>query len=626
MRLPLRRATLAAAVASAMAFSTAHAEATELPVATDQPYPGTLALHVDLSDASKHLYHVRETIPVSAGHAILYYPKWIPGVHAPSGPLANVAGFVVTANGKRIPWRRDLKEMYAFHVDVPDGVDKLDLAFEYLAPATPNYVPLSFNEVAFYPAGHYTSRITIEPSVTLPAGWKYASALETASQSGNEVRFKPVSFENLVDSPLMTGKYFNRIDLAPGQDTPVHLDIAGDTAAGVKATDEQIAKQRALVVQANKLFGAHHYGHYDFLLVVSDHTGHFGLEHHQSSDDRLYANFFTDPDVNVAAGTLLPHEYIHSWNGKFRRPKGQDVLNFNQPLQNDLLWVYEGQTTYYGEVLAARSGLMKAASIKDIIASTAARYGIQKGREWRSVQDTTYDPIINARRPIPWSNYQRSEDYYTEGMLIWLDVDTKIRELSGDKRSLDDFSSKFFGVEDGRVNALHYTFEDVVKVLNSVQPHDWATFLRTRIEDLGPVPMDGIARAGYKLVFAEKQTDFLKAAEDRSKSADFTYSLGFNVGSEGKIESIQWEGVGFKAGLSGSTTLLAVNGRAYKAELLRKAITEAKTSKKPIELLVKHGQQYSTVALAYYEGLKYPRLERIEGTPDRLEAILSPRQ
>ena len=606
-----------------------------IPAPADQPYPGTIVMKVDASNTAQNIYRIQQTVPVKPGKMTLLFPQWVTAQHGPTGALNQFAGFKVTANGKTLAWRRDNVNVYAFHIDVPAGAKAIEVEYQHLAPTeaaqgrtsiTQDMLGIQWQSLTMYPAGYATRRIPIQATLTLPAGWQYGSALEEAERKGDVVTFKTTDVETFVDSPLFAGRYFKRFDLDPGAKVPVHLNVVADNADALEAKPEQIDLHRNLVKQAYKVFGSQHYKHYDFLFALSDEFGRVGREHHQSSENALKTDYFTEWNKTESERGLLPHEFTHSWNGKFRRPKGQDVLNFNQPLQNDLLWVYEGQTTYYGEVLAARSGLMKAASIKDIIASTAARYGIQKGREWRSVQDTTYDPIINARRPIPWSNYQRSEDYYTEGMLIWLDVDTKIRELSGDKRSLDDFSSKFFGVEDGRVNALHYTFDDVVKVLNSVQPHDWATFLRTRIEDLGPVPMDGIARAGYKLVFAEKQTDFLKAAEDRSKSADFTYSLGFNVGSEGKIESIQWEGVGFKAGLSGSTTLLAVNGRAYKAELLRKAITEAKTSKKPIELLVKHGQQYSTVALAYYEGLKYPRLERIEGTPDRLEAILSPRQ
>jgi predicted metalloprotease with PDZ domain len=627
MRPSLRRATLAAAVASAMAFSVSQAIAADLPVAADQPYPGNLTLHVDLSDASRHLYHVRETIPVSAGHATLYYPKWIPGVHGPSGPLSNVAGFVITANGKRIPWRRDLKEMYAFHVDVPDGVDKLELAFEYLASATPNYIPLSFNEVAFYPAGHYTSRITIEPSVKLPSGWKFASALETASQSGDEVTFKPVSFENLVDSPLMTGKYFTRIDLAPGQDTKVHLNITGDTAAGVKATEEQIAKQRALVVQANKLFGAHHYAHYDFLLVTSDHTNHFGLEHHQSSDDRLFANFLTDPDVNVAAGTLLPHEYIHSWNGKFRRPADLWTPTFTEPMQDDLLWVYEGLTDYWAGVLTARSGIWTTDQWRDSLAAIAADMSARTGRSWRSLQDTADGiPLSSRGGSQGWGNLRRGSDYYPEGQMLWLDVDTKIRDLSGGKHTLDEFARAFYGMDNGSYVPKTYTFDDVVATLNGIQPYDWASFLRQRLDYTGDtLPEHGIEGGGWKLVYDDKPTAFAKTGEKLRKTVNLAYSLGIQVSDKGVVTDSQWDGAAAKAGIVPGVTLVAVNGKDYSAQVLKDAVAEAKSGTAPIQFLIKDIDDYRTVGVDYHGGLKYPHLVRGVGK-DLIGAIATPKK
>ncbi|SEW02760.1 M61 family metallopeptidase [Luteibacter sp. 329MFSha] len=626
MRHPFRRATLAAAVAAAMALSMPQARAADLPVAADQPYPGNLTLHVDLSDASRHLYHVRESIPVKPGHAILYYPKWIPGVHAPSGPLSNVAGFIVTGNGKRIPWRRDLKEMYAFHVDVPEGVDKLDLTFDYLAPTTPNYIPLSFNEVAFYPAGYYTSQITVQPTLKLPAGWKFASALETASQSGDEVGFRPVSFENLVDSPVMTGKYFTRIDLAPGQPTQVHLNITGDTAAGVKATEDQIAKQRALIVQANKLFGAHHYDHYDFLLVTSDHTGHFGLEHHQSSDDRLFANFLTDPDANAAAGTLLPHEYIHSWNGKFRRPADLWTPTFTEPMQDDLLWVYEGMTDYWAGVLTARSGIWTTEQWRDSLAGIAADMSARTGREWRSLQDTADGIPLSSRGTTGWTNLRRSSDYYPEGQLLWLDVDTKIRDLSGGKHTLDEFARAFFGMDNGSYKPKTYTFDDVISTLNGVQPYDWATFLRQRLDYTGDtLPEHGIEGGGWKLVYDDKPTAFAKTAEKIRKTVNFAYSLGIQVSDKGVVTDAQWEGISAKAGLVPGVTIVAVDGKDYSGQALKDAVTAAKSTTAPIEFLIKDIEEYRTVKVDYHGGLKYPHLVRGEGK-DLIGAIATPKK
>jgi len=636
MRVPFRRAILAAAVASAIAFSVGAACAADVPAGTkavpelpapvDQPYNGTLTLNVDLTDASKNIFHVRETIPVAAGHTVLYYPKWLPGYHGPDGPLANVAGFVITANGKRIPWRRDLKEMYAFHVDVPEGVTQLDLSYEYLAAATPNYVPLSFNEVAFYPAGYYTSRIQVQPSVRLPAGWKFATALETASQGGDTVGFKPVSFENLVDSPIMGGKYFNRVDLAPGQDTPVHLDIVGDTAASVKATDKQIEAQRSMVVQTNKLFGAHHYGHYDFLLVTSDHTGHFGLEHHQSSDDRLPADFFTDADVHAAAGSLLPHEYIHSWNGKFRRPADLWTPDFTVPMQDDLLWVYEGLTDYFCGVVAARSGIWTVDQWRDSLAGISADMSSRTGRSWRSLQDTADGIPLQSRGSSGWANFRRGSDYYPEGQLLWLDVDTKIRELSGGKHTLDEFAHAFYGMDNGSYTPKTYTFDDVISTLNSVQPYDWATFLRQRLDYTGDtLPEHGIEGGGWKLTYDDKPTAFAKTAEKTRKTVNLAYSLGIQVNEKGIITDAQWDGLAAKAGLVPGVQLVAVNGKDYSGQVLKDAVTAAKDTSTPLEFLVKSTDDYATIKVDYHGGLKYPHLVRGEGK-DLIGAIATPKK
>ncbi len=597
-------------------------------------YPGTIVLKVDASDTSQQIFRVRESIPASPGKLTLLYPQWVPGNHGPSGPLNQFAGLRLSANGQQLSWRRDPLNVHAFQVDVPAGATSVEAEYQYLSPVeasqgrttmTNDILGVQWHSMALYPAGYATRQITVQPNLTLPAGWQYGSALETAARSGDEVAFKPLDLETLVDSPLFAGRYFKRIDLDPGAKIAVHLDVVADNAAALETRPEQIELHRAMVRQAYKLFKSQHYRHYDFLLALSDEFGGIGREHHESSENGVKSDYFSDWNKAEGARTLLPHEFTHSWNGKFRRPADQDVPDFNTPLQNSLLWVYEGQTQYWGQVLSARSGLVKAEHVRELFAATAARYDTLQGRNWRPLQDTTNDPIINGRRPQGWNSWQRSEDYYAEGALIWLDVDTKIRELSAGRRSLDTFAADFFGVANGRHVALHYTFDDVVQALNAVQPLDWASFLRSRLERSGGgAPLDGLSRAGWKLVYADQPTAFLKAEEERGKSASFQYSLGFSLSADGKLEGLQWDGVGYRAGLSGNTTVLAVNGRAYKAELLRSAVSAARDGKAPIELLVKKGSLYRTVALDYHEGLKYPRLERIAGTPDRLEAILAP--
>jgi predicted metalloprotease with PDZ domain len=621
------RTASALSLALALAFPAQAA----VPAPVDQPYPGTIVLKVDATNLAQQIFRMHMTVPVKPGPMTFLYPQWLPANHGPSGPLTQLAGLKFTANGKPVEWTRDPVEVFAFHVTVPEGVTTLEAEYQFLSPLDPSQgrivmtddiLGLQWPSVTLYPAGYLARRITVQPSLTLPAGWQYGTALETAERQGDEVRFKTQDLETLIDSPLFAGRYFKQFDLDPGAKVRVSLNVVADNAESLEAKPEQIAAHRAMVQQSLKLFGSHHYAHYDFLLALSDEFGGIGREHHQSSENGVKPGYFTEWARSEAGRDLLPHEYAHSWNGKFRRPAGQDVPNFNTPLQNSLLWVYEGQTQYWGGILAARSGLVSQAGARDALAATAARYDNVQGRAWRAVQDTVNDPIVAGRRGLAWSNWQRSEDYYSEGALIWLDVDTRIRELSGDKRSLDDFARAFYGIENGRVLPVFYTFEDVVAALTKVQKFDWAPFLRARLDGHGPgAPLDGLARAGWKLVYTDTPTDTIKSAEERSKSTDFSYSLGFAVRADGGVSNVQWDGVAFRAGLAGNTTIVAVNNKVFKPEVLKAAVKAAKDSKAPIELLVRKGNNLRTIPLDYHGGLRYPRLERINGTPDRLEAI-----
>lgn len=631
---PRLRATSAARSASVftlLAALTCQAGA-EVPAPLDQPYPGTIVLNVDATNVGQQIFRMRASIPVRPGKLTLLYPQWLPGNHGPSGPLTQLAGLKITGNGKPIEWTRDPVQVHAFHLNVPADVTLIEAQYQFLSPVdgaqgritmTGEMLGVQWPSVTLYPAGYNSRRIMVQPNLTLPELWQYGSALETAERAGNKIRFKPLDLETLIDSPLFAGRHFKRIDLDPGAKVPVFLNIVADNAESLEAKPEHIAPHRALVRQAAKLFGSYHYKHYDFLFALSDEFGGIGREHHQSSENGVKPGYFTDWAKSEAERDLLPHEYTHSWNGKFRRPAGQNVANFNVPLQNSLLWVYEGQTQYWGKVLAVRSGLISAAGMRDAFAATAARYDNMQGRAWRAMQDTVNDPIVAGRRALGWSSWQRSEDYYSEGMLVWLDVDTKMRELSGEKHSLDDFARAFYGINNGSVVPAYYNFEDVVAALNAVQAFDWAPFLRARLDGHGPgAPLDGLARAGWKLVYTDTPTEFVKSAEERAKASDLSYSLGFTVKHDGTVTAVQWDGVAFQAGLSGNSTIVAVNSRAYKSELLKAAVKAAKDGKAPIELLVRKGPTYRTIALDYHGGLRYPRLERIAGSKDRLETIL----
>ncbi|NHZ36068.1 M61 family metallopeptidase [Massilia rubra] len=640
MPLPLRRRPLPSACSSlcslALLATLALPARADVPAPRDLPYPGTIVLKVDATNVGQQIFRVRATIPAAPGPLTLLYPQWVPGNHGPSGPLNQLAGLRLSAGGKALAWTRDPVHVHAFHVTVPEGATAVEAEYQFLSPVEPaqgritmtsEIVGVQWQAMTLYPAGYFSRRIPVQASLTLPDGWQYGTALETAARQGNDIRFKPLDLETLIDSPVFAGRHFRRIDLDPGAKVPVHLNMVADNPESLEAKPEQIALHRALVQQAGKLFASHHYKHYDFLFSLSDEFGGIGREHHQSSENGVKPGYFTDWAKTELGRDLLPHEYTHSWNGKFRRPADQDVPNFNVPLQNSLLWVYEGQTQYWGNVLAARSGLVSAGGIRDAIAAYAARYDHVQGRSWRALQDTVNDPIVQARRALGWSNWQRSEDYYVEGMLIWLDVDTRIRELSGEKRSLDDFARTFYGVDNGSIGPVYYQFDDVVRTLASVQAFDWAPFLRAKLDGNAPgAPLDGLARAGWKLVYTDTPTEVIKSQEERNKMSDFSYSLGFSVKNDGAIEAIEWDGIGFRAGLSGNSSIVAVNNRAYKPEVLKAAVKAARDGKAPIELLVRKGGNFRTVALDYHGGLRYPRLERIPGSKDRLDAILQPRR
>jgi predicted metalloprotease with PDZ domain len=607
-----------------------------IPAPVDTSWPGTIKLAVDITDLARHIVNVREIIPVQKpGDLVLLYPEWVPGDHGPTGPLNDLAGLVITAGNQPLDWVRDTVNVHAFHVKVPPGATALQLSFQYLSPPstregrvemTPDMVDLAWNTVVLYPAGIFSRGITFEPAITLPKTWHYATALETAATSGNTAHFRPTTLNTLVDSPLYAGQYFSRIDLAPGGATPVHLNVFADRPEDLAITPDQLAKHRAIVTQAVRNFGAQHYKHYDFLFALSSQLGGVGLEHHQSSEDGVDRDYFTDWDKDVADRDLLTHEYTHSWNGKFRRPADLWAPNFNVPERDSLLWVYEGQTQFWGQVLAARSGLWSHQEALDAIADDAASMQAEIGRLWRPLQDTTNDPIINERRPQSWHSWERQEDYYTEGLLIWLDADSLIRQKTQGKQSLTDFAHRFFGMDDGSIVTLPYTFQDVVAALNQVLPYDWAGFLRARLDRKGQgAPLDGITRGGYRLVYTDKPSEFFKSAEGRRKVTDFTWSLGLRVGAGGTIVDVAWNGPAYRAGLVRGGKIIAVNGLSYEdGGDLKSAVTRAKTSQAPIELLVQDDRHFQTVQIVYHDGLRYPHLERVANTPALLDDLLAP--
>ena len=626
------------ALAAGAAFGQGATRSAQVPPPQDTPYPGTIAIHVDASDTRQGIFRVHETIPVQAGKLTLLYPKWIPGDHSPSGPVAMLAGLDVTANGKPLKWVRDKYDVYAFHLDVPAGVSSIDADFQFLssrsegsAEMTDRMLDLEWNKMALYPAGHFSRDITFKPSVTLPAGWKFGTALETSSASGSTTTFKPVPFNTLVDSPMYAGLYFNRVDLNPGGKAPVHLDVVADAPKYLAMTPEQLKVHRGLVTQALKLFGSHHYDHYDFLFSLSDQLGGNGLEHHQSSEDGLGADYFTAWAGDAPNRDLLAHEYVHSWNGKFRRPADLWTPNFNVPMGDSLLWVYEGQTQYWGFVLTARSGMWTPEQFRDALAMVAANYDRNRpGFDWRTMEDTTNDATAAHRAALPYRSWQMSEEYYSAGQMMWLAVDAKIRALTHDGKSLDDFARAFFGVDNGSFVTRTYTFDDVVAALNSVAKYDWAAYLHAFVDARRPPLLDGVNGSGWKLVYTDKESAYEKQYESRPESPrhifNFAWSIGLTLTKQGKVNDVRWNGPAFKAGVSTGATLVAVNGEAYTGDVLKSAITAARDSKSPIQLLFKYQGGVRTLSVDYHGGLQYPHLVRVEDTPDYLSQIIAPRK
>ena len=633
----MRLAVTALLLAGLVVPASAQDSMPPIPVSQDRPYPGTMLLEVDATDLTRAIFSVKQTIPLAhSGPNVLVLPAWLPGNHAPRGQIEKLAGLVIKAGGKTLEWKRDPFNIFAFHVNVPTGAAKLDVEFKFLSATaedqgrvviTDAMMNLQWHSVSLYPAGFATSKMPIQAKVKWPAGWKSATALRptstTPSTAGDTVTYQTVDYETLVDSPVFAGKYFRAEPMGHN----VTLNIVADEAKELAAKPEHIEAHRKLVDQSVKLFGTRSWDHYDFLLALTDKMGSIGLEHHRSSENGVNPEYFTEWDAGPGRRNLLPHELVHSWVGKHRRPAGQIVPDFHSPLENSLMWVYEGQTQFWGYVLGARSGLFSKQETLDALGSIAAGLDIRRGRDWRSVDDTTNDPVITARRPKGWVSYQRSEDYYNEGLLIWLEADGMIRSFTGGKRGMDDFARAFFGGKDGDYSAKSFDFDEVARTLNVITPYDWACFLKARLTaKASGAPLNGLILGGYRLAYSDTPTAFFKDAEKRSKELNLTYSLGGSI-NKGKLSGVIWDGPLFNAGLAVGQEILAVGDIAYSDDAIKDAIIAAKGSKDPIRLIVKAGDRVRTVTVQWNGGLRYPRLEKDSSVigDGSLDKLLSPR-
>jgi predicted metalloprotease with PDZ domain len=597
----------------------------------------TVILKVDATDAPRRLFHVQIKMPTQSGPLTLLYPKWIPGEHTPIGPITNLVGLKFMAAGQPVAWRRDDVNMYAFHLDMPQGATSLDIAFDYISSSDEDFAStsgssvtselavLNWNQTVLYPQGSDPDRIRCQAALKVPPGWRYGTALPMARESGNEVEFQPVSLTTLVDSPVSTGIHYRTVDLGSDGGAGHYVHIAADSERALEVSPDTVRHWKDLVGETAALFASRHYRSYHFLLTLSDHIARNGIEHHESSDDRDYERTLIDPELLKGDATLLPHEMTHSWNGKYRRPEGLATGGYDAPMRGDLLWAYEGLTNYLGEVLTARSGLWSQEDYRDSLAITAAQLDRESGRTWRPLEDTAVAAQLLYFAPDEYSDYRRSVDYYPEGSLIWLEVDVLIRRLSQGAKSLNDFCRSFYGGPGGAPALKPYKFDDLVTALNTLQPYDWAGFFQTRLRSTDPhAPLGGINGGGWKLVYNGTRSDLWKAFEQWKKEIDLSFSIGLRVKEDGTVEDIAMNGSSAKAGIAPAMKLIAVNGREFNPTTLREAVQQTATSTTPLELLLKTGVYYKTYRVDYHGGEQYPHLERVEATPDLISLISAP--
>jgi predicted metalloprotease with PDZ domain len=596
----------------------------------------TVTVSVDATDAPRKIFHAHLTIPATPGTLTLYYPEWIPGEHGPTGPIQELAGLRFTGNGQILNWRRDLLDGWTFHVDVPQGVSLVEAALDYMSPtgregiytggqsATDKMTVISWNTLVLYPAGWTSDELTYQANLRLPEGWKFGTPLPIASQAAGEIKFSPASLTTLVDSPLIAGEYLRVVPLA--ENPRQEMDIAADSAAALDAPADVFDHYKNLTDQAFQLFGARHFRNYHFLYSLSDHMAHFGLEHHESDDSRSGERALIDPELRLLAAGLLPHEYVHSWNGKYRRPADLATPDYEKPMQTDLLWVYEGLTSYLGDVLSARSGLRTPEQLRDSIALIAASLDHVPGRTWRNLQDTADGVAAMQGAPPEWASWRRDLDYYDEDVLNWLWVDTIIRQQTNGKKSMDDFCHLFHGGQSGPPEVKTYTFDDVVNTLNQVVAYDWRGFWTQRLANHGPgAPLGGIEASGWKLVYDDTRSELYRTRERTHEGIDATYSIGLVLNETGHIVDTVEGMAAAKAGIGPGMKLVAVNGRRFTADVLRDALKAGKNSSEPLQLLVENTEYYKTYKLDYHGGEKYPHLVRDESKPDMLGEIIKPR-
>jgi predicted metalloprotease with PDZ domain len=601
-----------------------------LPALAEEP----IRVSVDASEAPRKIFHARLTIPAAPGPLTLLYPKWLPGNHRPSGPIANLAGLRIRAGGRSVAWTRDPLEMYAFKLEVPQGAQALEVELDYLSPAagksssgasaTARLAVIAWNTLLLYPAGQGSDRILCQASLRVPPGWKSSTALPVAREKAESIEYRPVSLTTLVDSPVILGEHFRSVPLAEGETPPHRLDMVADAAAALEMGEDQVRGYEAMVAEAGAMFGGRPYRAYRWLVTLSDFVEHFGLEHHESSDNRREEKTLSEDWGRRGLAGLLAHEYAHSWNGKYRRPVELATPDYQQPWDTSLLWVYEGLTEYLGTVLPARSGLWSAEEFRDSLALAAAELDHHKGREWRPLVDTAVSAQILSGAAGEWRTWRRSVDYYDEGTLLWLEADVSIRARSGGRRSLDDFLRSFLGGQNEPA-VKPYSLDDVRAGLNAVEPHDWQEFWHRRVYAARErAPLGGIEEGGWKLAYSDRPNTFVSDYEKRFKRGYHLFSIGLIAEEDGRIRDVVPGLPAAAAGAGPGMKIVAVNGRRFSLDGLRQAIRS--TPGAPLELLVENNEYFSSLRPGYKGGERQPHLERDERRPDLLGEVGRPRR
>ena len=595
--------------------------------------PPPITISVDATHVPQRILHAKLVFPVHPGPLTLYYPKWMPADHSPDGPVWNLAGLKFFSGARELPWQQDDVDMYAFHLVVPEGITSVEASLDFLisapgptidfsASGAGNLFILMWNQVVLYPQGWPAAKLTFIPTLTLPSEWKFSTSLPVSNRSGNTVSFAPVALDLLVDSPVQSGQFMRVLPLSASGSPPQELDVLSDDAWALDVPSELLDHYKRLVAEADALYKSHHFREYHFLLTLSDNVMGLGQEHHESSDDRVKQNTLVDPNARLLMAGLFPHEFSHSWNGQYRRPDGLATPDFQQPMKGELLWAYEGLTEYLGTLLSARSGLLTPSQSRDQIALIASNMEHRAGRRWRSLQNTATAAQILYFSVPEWSSYRRGTDFYPEAVLIWLEVDATIRKLTGDRKSMDDFCHVFYAGHEGEPVVKPYTFEDLVSTLDGIAPSDWAAFFRSRLDATTGVPLGGLGGSGWRLVYNDEPNEMMAAADEVSGGGDFTSSIGLRVKHDGSVIDSIPSMPAFESGLSPYLKIIAVSGRAFSVDAMKRAIRDSMTNSPPIEVVTENTTRVEAHRIQYYGSSQFPHLERVKDAPDYLGEIL----